>query len=221
MKIKRTGVFVSFASKDENIVWLLHDALDVSTWVRPIVVTRPERANPKLLNTSKVEAGIKEAHYFVPIFTRQSIAEQWINQEVGFASAFEKAFYPIVEDYLVKEKVLKGWVHPERDLPFQFTANGKVKNSSIQKCIDRVVSHIEQEELQRPVLFNEIGDYFSDFRNGKIVYFDNSSRHFLWEDKIWSLTGNRPYDFLKRNKVLEQKMAKDEFDSIPKGRLIS
>src|SRR6185437_11705004 len=81
--------------------------------------------------TEKVKTGIFECDYFIPILTRNSISTQWVNQEIGFATAINRKIIPIVERQLIDK--LKGFIHKQLDLSYLFEGNDKSARSEASK----------------------------------------------------------------------------------------
>lgn len=81
--------------------------------------------------SDKVKRGIIECEYFVPILTRNSISSQWVNQEIGFATAINRTTIPIVEHQQIDH--LKGFIHKQLDLSYTFEGNKKSARSESAK----------------------------------------------------------------------------------------
>ena len=113
-------IFVSYSSQDDNKRRAFVSALESATPpFMPIVVAA--RREPGVPLAQKVMACIREADVLVPILTRSSITNQWVNQEIGFAQGIGRDLVPIVESGVLHE--LKGFVHDQNDLPFVFAGD--------------------------------------------------------------------------------------------------
>ena len=78
--------FISYCNEDRHKLNALSRALRKSPYkFKPIIIAK--RKNPGKPLTEKVKEGILETPYFIPILTRASITNQWVNQEIGFAVA--------------------------------------------------------------------------------------------------------------------------------------
>jgi len=79
----------------------------------------------------------------IPILTIESICNQWVNQEIGFAKAINKPIIPLVEESLLDE--LKGFIHKQMDLPFKFIgdeSDPKKEARSFRKCYGAALEYI-------------------------------------------------------------------------------
>ena len=135
-----TGIFISYASEDQNKMKALHRAISKKyRGFKPVVIAN--RRNPGTALTDKVKNGIEGADYFMPIITRISISSQWVNQEIGYATAKDKEIIPIVEDN-IRDK-LKGFIHNQLDL-FAFKgceSDRKTEALQFRKCYANALEH--------------------------------------------------------------------------------
>jgi len=118
-------IFISYSNSDKSKSKILEKIIAKSPELKPIAVANDRKAS-KLL-TEKVANGIKDCQYFIPILTLNSIENQWVNQEIGFAEALGKKVIAIVEEKIVGQ--LKGFIHAQMDLPYQFPSNSQSKHS--------------------------------------------------------------------------------------------
>jgi hypothetical protein len=135
----KAKVFISFCWDDFHYLETLRQHLDLSSVLLSTVITR-EHTPAKLL-AKKVEDGINEATYFVPILTSNSIKNQWVNQEIGYAYAKGKTIYPIVEQEIMGN--LKGFVHKQIDL-FTFQCSEPDNGNSFDGVAQAVKECIEK-----------------------------------------------------------------------------
>lgn len=106
---------------------------------------------PMALLSDKVQNGIKTSNYFIPILTENSFQNEWVNQEIGFASAFENIkIIPIVEKQIMNK--FKGFIHKNLDLSYSFESNEQSRHSEASKftsvsriLIDDIMKLIEME----------------------------------------------------------------------------
>jgi hypothetical protein len=84
--------------------------------LKPIVVAY--NRDPMIPLTKKVIDGINACDYIIPILTSKSYKTQWINQEIGYATARDKKVIPIVEQEIIPQ--LKGFVNSQMDLSYNF-----------------------------------------------------------------------------------------------------
>jgi len=115
----KQGIFISYSDHDKDKVNLIVKELEGNTMFYPIVIAANREALKPL--AEKVAEGIVKSKIIVPILTAKSIATQWINQEIGFASALAKRIMPIIERDIID--TLKGFIHKQIDLPYSYTAN--------------------------------------------------------------------------------------------------
>ena len=133
-KDKKINIFISYYSKDNDLLKILVSEIKKSPKLDPIVVaTKP---SPRKALAKKVKDGITEAKYFIPILTNVSHKTQWVNQEIGYAEALETLGHikiiPIIES-TVRNK-LKGFIHKNEDLPYEFK---RLDNKRREKLIFR------------------------------------------------------------------------------------
>ena len=120
------GIFISYSDYDKDKVELIDKELAGHKIFFPIIIASDRQAL-KLL-TQKVSEGIIKADIIVPILTKNSITTQWINQEIGYAAALEKKIIPIIEATLIDN--LKGFIHKQIDLPYNFSTDSSKPNNS-------------------------------------------------------------------------------------------
>jgi len=92
----KAKIFLSYSEFDKNKMKALRNALKKREGLDPIVVSERRKVGQSL--TDKVKECMKEADWLIPILTRNSIGNQWVNQEIGFAEALNKiTIVPLVE----------------------------------------------------------------------------------------------------------------------------
>lgn len=85
-----------------------------------IIVARSDEDDTEFLNKT-VEENMKVAHIVIPVITKKSYKEQWMNQEIGYAVAKKKIVHPIVEKSTIKK--LKGFYTNYRKYVNTYSAN--------------------------------------------------------------------------------------------------
>ena len=190
-------IFISYSQEDKNKLESLSKALENSVKkFMPIIVAN--RRNPGKPLTDKVKEGILETPFFIPILTRSSITNQWVNQEIGFAVANDRNIMPLVEKSILNE--LKGFIHNQVDLPFTFEGNVSNKWKEAQnfrKCYKEMLHHLE-DKLVEPKLKSSIypkklkqGNAYTTrvhfIGNVKNAFFDNYVEHLEsnWREWNW------------------------------------
>ena len=110
-------IFISYSDNDRKKMIALEKAIKESALnLKPIVVAKD--AQPGVPLSEKIKKAINNCDIIIPIITEESIKNQWVNQEIGFAVAKEKKIFPIVDNAIIKN--LKGFIHDQIDIPFNF-----------------------------------------------------------------------------------------------------
>lgn len=137
------GIFISYSDFDKDKVELIVNELKGSTLFFPIVIASNREALKPL--AQKVADGIIQAKVIVPILTANSITTQWINQEIGFATALSKRVMPLVESTLID--ALKGFIHKQIDLPYNYlpNANKATEHKDFVKQVRNLIADLEKE----------------------------------------------------------------------------
>ncbi|GEM_PF-1119303 len=138
--------FISYSHLNDDKRKILDNLLKKNR-LTPIVVAR--RSKPAVLLATKVEDAIEESNYLIPILTEQSINNQWVNQEIGYANKLVKdkkiKIIPIVEKTLILDDRLKGFIHKQMDLPFVYENNdsNEIENSNFQIACNKLIQHLK------------------------------------------------------------------------------
>lgn len=191
-------VFISFSANDLSYMRRLKSHLKTSEYLEPIVITEKREAGK--LNTEKVAEGIRSCDFIIPILTMKSINSQWVNQEIGYATALNKEILPIIEDNCLD--ILKGFIHKEKDQPYRFRAhdNPKTERKNFRACINDLISDLESRFI--PIIISEIKENeLSYLLRGRLINIDNKSRSLIVDRTIHHLEDSDSYDFLAKNKV--------------------
>lgn len=133
-------IFISYSDSDRSKMRSLEKIINKTDHFTPVIIADRRTAFQSL--TDKVKTGIYESEYFLPILTKNSISSQWVNQEIGYAVAFEKEIFPIVEQQIINE--LKGFIHKNIDLPYSFSEkeNPKSSHGAFRKVCDIVINDL-------------------------------------------------------------------------------
>ncbi len=134
-------IFISYSHKDKDKVDLIVKELKNHPTFEPLVIASNREAG-KLL-ADKVIYGIKNAEIIIPIITERSISEQWINQEIGFATAINRTVMPIIDNGLIND--LKGFIHKQIDLPYSYQRKSITgqENRNFIECFRLLLSDLE------------------------------------------------------------------------------
>lgn len=138
------NIFVSFAFEDYNKVDAFKKAIKKKLGDNYDVIVISDKREPGKPLTDKVIAGLKDSNYFIPILTKHSIKNQWVNQEIGYAKALDRIIVlPIVGNNIIDK--LKGFIHKQLDLSFNFDSfpsNPSKEASSYKKCYSEIINHL-------------------------------------------------------------------------------
>ncbi len=139
-------IFVSYSHLDDRKKQLLEELLRLNNF-EPIIVTSRDR--PSNLLSDKVKEALNEADFLIPILTKNSVFNQWVNQEIGYAKRLldEKQIeiYPIVEKGIMVE--LKQFINNQQDLPYHFNENISkgVENKAFKKQCQRLIEFLNKK----------------------------------------------------------------------------
>ena len=122
-------IFISYSDTDRKKMRSVERLINGTEIFSPIIIADNRQILLQL--SEKVKNGIIECDYFVPILTRNSITTQWVNQEIGFATAINRRTMPIVERQLID--TLKGFIHKQLDLSYLFEGNENNNRSETSK----------------------------------------------------------------------------------------
>ena len=134
-------LFISYADGDMSKVNLIKRELKNNPHFEPLIIA--DRRHPLKLLTEKVSKGIEESDIVIPILTRKSIKEQWINQEIGYSMGINKDVIPIVEGSIMNR--LKGFIHKQSDLSYNFRKhnNPGQENKNFKKIFLTLLGNLE------------------------------------------------------------------------------
>jgi hypothetical protein len=144
-----TKLFISYATEDVVKMKSLKKIIENKFKNNCEVINIVERRDPTMPLSEKIINGLNESRFFIPILTKNSIKNQWVNQEIGYAKAIESTdkdkikFFPIVENSILN--ILKGFIHKQLDLPFKYTSNKKFpqkESASYKKCREQLCQHL-------------------------------------------------------------------------------
>jgi len=133
-------IFISYSDQDRSRMRSLERIINKSRHFTSVIIA--DRREALVALTDKVKSGIFESDYIVPIITETSISSQWLNQEIGFASALNKEIIPIVEHQIINQ--LKGFIHKNIDLPYNFSekVNAKATRGVYRKICELLVTDL-------------------------------------------------------------------------------
>jgi len=136
-------VFISYSNQDRDKAERLYKLLiKLEDKFESIIIDRIPTPDTSL--SEKVQTGITNSSFLIPVLTKRSINNQWVNQEIGFAIAKSKIIIPLVEYSIINK--LKGFVHDQIDLSFNFKASKIFKRCEFKSYIDQCNALIEYIE---------------------------------------------------------------------------
>lgn len=193
--------FISYDTLDIRKKAILFDLLKANG-IEPIVVANKNEPFTDL--ALKVEVAIEKADFLMPILTKNSILNQWVNQEIGYAKRLvtedKIKIIPFTESNIVDK--LKGFIHDQKDL-FIFKSNpdlrseNKAFKAQCQNSIDFIKGNPVKEKQEY-----EIEAYFTSlflswlnrdkqFELGSALTIENKSMNNL---AIREISLNIPYE---------------------------
>jgi len=173
----KKGVFISYSEVDRNKKESIKKVLEKSKCLLPIIIAERRQSMKNL--SDKIIKGINEADYLIPILTKNSINNQWVNQEIGFAKSQELErkirIIPIIESSLLSEKLLKGFIHDQLDLPYNFKSdtNQSKERRNFRKCYNLLIADLELEIMNNKLV---------KFKSSKKLYLRKDSELYLFPD---------------------------------------
>ncbi len=148
----------------------------------------------------KVKEGIDEATFFVPILTGDSISNQWVNQEIGFAEAKGVSILPVVEQEIIPR--LKGFIHNQVDLSLFYKGSNnqpRKEAASFRRCYRKLIDLLLNTESDTftstisPKRVREGEPYITTvhfrgkvqngFFDNKVVHMDSGFVTWNWDDE--------------------------------------
>jgi len=190
-------LFISYSDKDSKKMTSFEKAIqDSSLGLKPIIVAKDIK--PGIPLSEKVKNAINDCDILIPIITKNSITNQWVNQEIGFAYAMDRKIFPLVDKSLLKE--LKGFIHSNLDIPFCFDSNVESKHKesySYRKSYMDLLDYLSTIYQTIPIFNASISpirvvkgnDYTTHVKFKGIVkngFFDNFVRHQDSDWKTWN-----------------------------------
>lgn len=157
------GIFISFDSKADRLRQEQLGRRIKKTQFRPVVATKYRKPMEAL--AKKIKEGIERSDVFIPILTKSSLGNQWVNQEIGYAVAKKKPeeILPIVEESVIRE--LSGFIHGQLDLPYHYSARDKKKvaRNFLVAC-DKLLRDLEGGDQEGIVIKGEAATTKKSFR---------------------------------------------------------
>lgn len=148
--INKNDIFISYSDLDNDKVGLIVKELEGNTKFNLIIIAANREALKPL--AQKVADGIIQSNVIIPILTSNSYQTQWINQEIGFATALKKKIMPIVENGLGNS--LKGFIHKQIDLPYSFSKNEKkaIEHKDFIHSFRNLIADLEKDFISKGMI---------------------------------------------------------------------
>jgi len=140
------NIFISYSSENQNKLEALLRIFKKKENLTPIVVA-DQRLSLQTLS-EKVINCFSKSDYFISILTKESINNQWVNQELGYATAIEDRIkiVPIVEKGIMDD--LKGFINRNVDLPYTYVGSDEKRKeaANFRKCCNLLLDDIKSAE---------------------------------------------------------------------------
>ncbi len=144
------------------------------------------KKKPLITLSEKVQKGLNECDILVPIITPNSIGNQWVNQEIGYAIGKGKEIIPIIATDCFNQ--LKGFINSQVDCPFQYKSNEiesketqsfkviceELVNFIIPSLQQNLTSSIDKTEVNQGELYTTHVHFQGKLHHG---FFDNYIEH--------------------------------------------
>lgn len=114
--------------------------------------------------------------------TKNSLNNQWVNQEIGFAKSKEIdkkiRIIPIIESSLLSDKLLKGFINDQLDLSYNFKPDSdpKKERRNFRKCFNLLINDLVFEILNTK-------KNLVKFKGSKKLYLKKDGSLFLFPDR--------------------------------------
>lgn len=118
--MNKIKIFISYCIQDNDKMEFIKNLINETEKLESIVVL--QQKSDLSYTTDKIIESLKSSTVFLPIITLNSICNQWVNQEIGFAfgsNSFKiENIKPIVEKNLTYK--LKGFISANNDLNYRY-----------------------------------------------------------------------------------------------------
>jgi len=159
----KKSIFISYSEIDNNKMNALSNAINRDKIFQPIVVAH--RKKPGKALSEKVKNYLNDCNlkYIVPIITKNSLNSQWVNQEIGYATAKNITVIPIIDSFILDK--LKGFINKQIDLSFTFKSNSsntQVETNNFKKSYKALLQHIKEDNFREKLWDMLYGSYLKD-----------------------------------------------------------
>lgn len=135
--MNKVKLFISYSTLDTDKKEIIKNLINNSEKLEAIVV--PEQYSSLDYNAEEIKKSLDSCMVFLPILTSNSINNQWVNQEIGYAFGSNKIkienIFPIVERKIMTD--LKGFISSSNDLNFRYN-----NDNDFEKEAEKLVNHL-------------------------------------------------------------------------------
>lgn len=213
-------IFISHSSDDEKKVDILIDSLNGISVQRDRLFhcTRvQDQSGLTQALSDKVEYHLKKADYVLFLLTVNSVMNQWVNQEIGFAQAKEKTKITILEVQQLSK--LKGFLHKNLDHPYKYKAHPSkgTENKNFNEAVMKLAVDLAMRDGD--IYIKEINESFKRrLKRGAIASFNvhGEEKWIIVDDVAHYINDKETYSYLtKRLKVSSTMQLHDHYFSPP------
>lgn len=144
--MNKVKLFISYSTLDTDKKEIIKNLINNSEKLEAIVV--PEQYSSLDYNAEKIKKSLDSCMVFLPILTSNSINNQWVNQEIGYAFGSNKIkienIFPIVERKIMTD--LKGFISSSNDLNFRYNNDNDFEMEAeklVNHLIDKFKNYLE------------------------------------------------------------------------------
>jgi hypothetical protein len=170
----RHEIFISYSNNDKDKVDLIIAELKDHQTLKALVIAN--NREPGTLLAEKVKNGIKNSKIIIPIITEKSISEQWINQEIGYATGLNKKIMPIIQKDIID--TLKGFIHKQVDIPYSYEKAYTVGPMSIRSRNHK--KELENFMICFRILLKDIEETFKNTPSQSTILFSKPKNRNSW-----------------------------------------
>lgn len=136
--MNKVKVFISYCTADSDKKDSLKNLINNCEKLEAIVV--PEETSSLEYNQEKIKTHLDKCKVFLPILTSNSIHNQWVNQEIGYAFGNSNIkienIFPIIEIGISSD--LKGFISNSVDLNYRY-------ENDFDAVAERLVNKLEEK----------------------------------------------------------------------------
>jgi hypothetical protein len=128
--MNKVKIFISYCTEDKSIMESLRDSINQHNKIEAVVIPYVDAGI--ISNQEKVIEGINCSEHFISIITENSMKNQWVNQELGYAMCRFKnrnslEIIPIV-DFRIKSE-LKGFITQNTNIQYKYENEAELRDA--------------------------------------------------------------------------------------------